>query len=838
MRRRRFLRGAAWSTVALSPGCRRPRGTTPPADAGRLELRRLRNAPVAPLDTLEIVAQPGGILHAFDGQGREYLRQVVMGSTQLRVGGALGWHTLELLDERGVVRGRTGFDVAARTELHDDDGRFARLLALARWTLHKDYNLLGRHVRLHGRTYHFLVYWLRDHVFTLEGARYYQDELRGGIDLYASLQREDGMIWDNVEPRTQTGYWDTILRERDFMRDVDDGRWEVKRIPVTNDVEALFVEGLHLTWQATGDDAWMKGHLDRAVLALRYSRTDPLRWSQPHGLLHRGYTIDAWDFQSQWDADHDTGHFMTISDETEMGVNFGDNQLYANACEHLAQMLEVAGRADEAAAHGQRAREIRARVDQVAWHGTHYRHHVPDNPAVPRDLGIDDRTQVSLSNAYALSRGIDDEHAQAIIGTYQRLRDDLPPGSPGEWYAIHPPFPRGFPTAPPWEYVNGGVLPTVAAELARGSLTRGHEAYGVDILERLRTLAERHGDVLHGAYRGAAASPPQRVLSPVSLGALANARHPPADATVDGAPLVPAAGPRGAVVREFAGIPFSLVDPAAAPERTALVLHRDQGRDTARLLLSGPLGAVYLLHDADGATAGALVFEYADRSSARVSIGRTMFGNWWADPQGEWPRPPAAHKAWRTEGAPHVALFVAGIDNPSPEKSVRALRFESTTEGRHWRVVGVTTSDTPTYFAPGAVSYGIPRGWGAGAIIRTVIESLGGVEDRGAGMSRVRLSPRWAATGQTDVTLCARYGDGSGYVRYHFAWTPPRGPLQLTFTGNAEHMELSVLLPEGFAPRAVNLDGQEQPLAIHTVRRSRYLAAQVSGVGVHALLVS
>ena len=40
----------------------------------------------------------------------------------------------------------------------------------------------------------------------------------------------------------------------------------------------------------------------------------------------------------------------------------------------------------------------------------------------------------------------------------------------------------------PGEYVNGGIMPLVGGELARGAFDHGFEAYGFDILQRYYSL--------------------------------------------------------------------------------------------------------------------------------------------------------------------------------------------------------------------------------------------------------------------------------------------------------------------------------------------------------------
>ena len=185
--------------------------------------------------------------------------------------------------------------------------------------------------------------------------KYFYPELKSGIDLYADSQREDGMIWDNYNRRPEEGsYWQQRFDYADFIKVVDDGENEFHRIPVENDVEYLFIEGIYYTWKATGDDSWMKKMLDKALKAIEYSTTNPYRWSEKYQLLKRGYTIDTWDFQNDEDAAVSAGKdnfpdAMVIRlPHTRFGVMFGDNTGMYAGCLYLADMLTYAGRKEEA----------------------------------------------------------------------------------------------------------------------------------------------------------------------------------------------------------------------------------------------------------------------------------------------------------------------------------------------------------------------------------------------------------------------------------------------------------------------------------------------------------
>ena len=136
--------------------------------------------------------------------------------------------------------------------------------------------------------------------------------------------------------------------------------------------------------------------------------------------MKRGYTIDTWDFQiddattrlfARW------GTLLIDPVRSQFGVMFGDNTGYAASCGYLAEMLERAGRPREAARFRARGKDVRERLDRVAWLGTHFRHWVPEDETIVRDLGVNEKEQVSLSNTYSLNRGISHEQAAAILRT-------------------------------------------------------------------------------------------------------------------------------------------------------------------------------------------------------------------------------------------------------------------------------------------------------------------------------------------------------------------------------------------------------------------------------------
>jgi hypothetical protein len=602
-------------------------------------------------------------------------------------------------------------------------------------------------------------------------------------------------------------------------------------MPVEADVEYLFVEGVYFAWKMAGDDAWMRRQLDAAVRAMDYSFTDRSRFSTKYGLVKRGYTIDTWDFQvdDEWTRLFPRwGTLLIDPDRTKFGVMFGDNTGYAASCGYLAEMLERAGQPEEAARFRQRGKDVGDRLDRLSWAGTHFRHWVPEDDTIVRDLGVDERAQVSLSNTYSLNRGISHEEATAILRTYQRIRSSLPSGSPGEWYAIYPPFPKGFGEhSGTWQYVNGGVSPIFAGELARGAFAHGFEAYGADILSRVLDLAKEHGDHIWFAYTGAYPPVPEPKLRPIELSGQANM-----DTGGRGAPGVPgwmatmpddnlADLPTGP--RTLGGIPFLIADPAANDRRVAIaVSHRPGFPERAEVPVGRKAGSIYVLHTTgdNGNTklAGAITFVYEDGSDATQYVVRDgNVAHWWYPSlEGKWPEgygqprlPPLVKLAWtgRNQACPTVGLFWYGVDNPHPEKVVKSVAFSSTLDRAIYAVLGLTVSDQALNQRAPEVSFGGPDNWAAAAVVYALVEGLAGVVDEDVAYRVAAVSPRWPAAGTNAATVTVHYPASNGYVSYDYRHDPTTREIVLTVTGSGEEAECHLLLPAGVATAKVVTDG-------------------------------
>jgi hypothetical protein len=110
--------------------------------------------------------------------------------------------------------------------------------------------------------------------------------------------------------------------------------------------------------------------------------------------------------------------------------------------------------------------------------------------------GVDEASQLSLSNPAAINRGAASPRiATAIINEYIKRRETTTAFA--EWFSIDPPFPAGIfgdYKLSKGAYCNGGIMPLTGGELSRAALEYGYEQYGIDILMRYYDLISRNGE--------------------------------------------------------------------------------------------------------------------------------------------------------------------------------------------------------------------------------------------------------------------------------------------------------------------------------------------------------
>ncbi len=820
--------------------------------APQLRLEPAAEGAYKPLQTITLHGARAGTVAVSDGAGQQYVQQPARDPMQFKIGSALGTHTVHRLDSRGGVTGSVSFEVDCTTEIRDEKGEFRELLAPVLWTM-MDWNKDApvNVVRYNGRVYQFFVNWLFDHTLTLKGMKYFWPELKDTIDFYAETQRNDGMIWEDCYPVTpEANYFDWKFSYGGFVRRIDGGFRQLRRAPVESHVEQFFLEALYYTWKATGDSAWMKTKLDCAIKAVRYATSDPYRWSKRYQLMHRGYTIDTWDFVS--DDQQKLGDdcvFVVHPGKSEFGVFFGDTTNLVIGCRRLAEMLDRAGRTWEAPEFSALAGTLQRRLDALAWNGHFYTHWIAENPDYKPDMGVVTQEQVSLSNAYSLNRGISHEQCVSIIRTYQRIRKEMPADSPGEFYGIYPPFQKNFKKNEPgevWEYVNGGVLSVVAAELALGAFEHGFEEYAVDILRREKTVTKRYRGFLPVALRGKGVEVPQRTFQKLDLSNIANASF---NRGMAGGPgwvgeSEPPLADLPSGNQQFQGVPFNVMDLGSNRYRTAVILPQGTGSvRSVSLPVHAKAASLYLLHTAAGPehTVGLLSMHYADGTFYSEYIEQDKnVGSWWEPHDSQYVREgPRIYDrlriAWQkaSQGFPAVGVYAAGFANPHPDREIAALEFMPGVGNGRWMVLAATLSDAPVFFAPyDDLSSGIPNGWSA-EIIYALIEGLAGVVDDGVAFSSVALTPRWEAAGINTAEVTVRYPASRGYCSYRYGLDRAGKRILLEFTGSGQTFEVRVLLPKDSQLRAARLDGRPVATRLRTVEQSRYAQLSVKGSGVH-----
>jgi len=809
-----------------------------------------------PLERVTVLGAGSGTISVRDGEGREYVRIAARQRVTFRAGGALGTHLVALENASGRIVETATFKVDCKTGIDDRGGRFNELLSM----LHRTMIAFNepRFTVFRGRLYRYFVCWVRDHVHTLKGMKYFDPWVKSGMELYRDSQRSDGMIFDNVYPRPAgPTEWDAILASRNFILPVDDEKIEFRRIPVENDVEYLYVEGIYYTWKACGDDSWMASMLPSAVKAFEYSQKDPFRWSRKFKLLKRPFTIDTWDYKCEAEVRPDE-HWVNFLDAklgvTRFGIMHGDNTGFAASCRYLAEMLEHAGRAPEASNYRKLGKEIQKRLNKVSWNGRFFTHRVPENPKREPDLGVDQSKQLSLSNAYNLNRDISHKQCVSIIREYLRLRRNLPQGSPAEWYSIYPPFPTGFNrVSPPGTYVNGAVLTIVAGELAHGAFEHGYEGYGVDILERLSKMAKDSGGHLHCSLRGVMPQPPRRKFETINLASFANVPFPgKGGMSLAGWRILGDADfrrfPTGR--RKFADIPFLVTDPRKNGRKACVGLSPKKGYAAEAAISVGEKArSIYLLHtgvvpSTAGVSVGSVTLVYSDGTKFSQDVTSAHeIANWQLpvlQPASTSRGGPQMVLAWRGKNGnfPPANVFAYGFDNPNPAKKISKIEFAVAKGDSIWFVLGVTLCDKDVFFEFSGKSSGIPDNWGAAAVVYALIEGLAGIKDTGVGYDRALIAPRWEAAEVGSVTATAKYESSGGYVRYRYSYDKKKKRLSLEFTGTAEKFDLEILLPARVGVASASLDGTGKKAEVKRIEKSRYACFSVSGVGVHRLVLS
>jgi hypothetical protein len=819
----------------------------------------------APLEEVKLTLPGNGTVMVTDARGNVYVRKEAESTCTFLTGGALGNHFIQFLDSKGKLVQTDRIRVQARTCIRDAGGEFSGLMDMLYYSMIRD-GLLGRFDRFDYRVYQYYYGWLQDNVHTMKALKYFHPGIASCLDLFEAGQFASGMMPDFFHTNLSNLAHYTDRYGPGFIHASGDDRASgfFIKVIVENMTEYHYLEGLYYAWKATGDNEWMRGKLEAALKIVDYLTTSPYTWSKKFNLLKRAYTIDIWDFLPDEEAER--FNYNTTwgnPSQSEYGILYADNIGFAVGCDYLGEMLHYAGRVEEAARVSSLGKEIRARNDSLCWNGEFYEHWIPEDSSYAYDFGETDlAAQVTLSNAYALNKRISHDRCVKIIQSYQSIREQMPESSPGEWYLCYPPYEKGW-HIDKWEYMNGGVSPIVAGELAHGAFENGFEAYGVDILRRVRALGEQSGGILHCVYRGAMPEVPERTFYAVDLKGVANAgfsgNGPEGVAGWIGEGPDDLSGmPAG--TREFGGISFDVIDPLTNGGRSCIGLSGEKGYlSLARVAVNRKASSIYLLHvmhdprftishtpEPKGKYyAGSLVLYYDDGSFWVHPITNDHTG-YFHYPRSrskyEWPTKntmPQYKVAWHGPNAKvnDAGIYLYGFDNPFPGRTIDSMVFTGSGTGMKWMVAGVTLSDKPHFFMPSSISYGAPDGWSAAAVTYALVEGLAGVKDAGVAFDTVLITPRWLAAGVDSCGVTVKYEASGAYVAYRYQVDRQQEKIRMDLTGSQDFSKLWIMLPETADGATVTCDGKKLETASRDVENTRYISFAVPGEGPHGLII-
>jgi len=333
------------------------------------------------------------------------------------------------------------------------------------------YDITKRRLSLNRRVFHFpsgsMAYycsadtwatsaaWLRDWIYHLPAARFWERELTGGLKQFTEVQQRDGILPD-------------IIRY--------DGT--TYRMSVESDLEYIAVMGVWGIWRITGDAEWLAAQMPMLEKSLAYIQSDPIRWDAERQLVTRGHTCDTWDFEIGGE-EHFVGGRKVIATCDQSG--------YYLAYEMMAEMLASLGDARKSQEYAEKAESYRERANALLWDGVKYLHHVHRTPI--KHPGFDESQQLAAGNTWAMSRGLaTPEQAQSIIDEYKRRHERT--GDAFPWWSLQPGYPDelnywpDMPHCAQGGYANGGLLPYVGAELCRSCFKFGRERYGLELLKQ------------------------------------------------------------------------------------------------------------------------------------------------------------------------------------------------------------------------------------------------------------------------------------------------------------------------------------------------------------------
>ena len=430
----------------------------------------------------------------FDAAHRKYLEKTIASGDgkaeiTIKAGGKPGIHHLKVFASRpdGTEYQRSGgFRVECKTAISTDTGEVDDLFEKIEEGLRQSVDITminGKpitHFKHGDNTRQNIAY----PVYAFAAYRYFIRDLKTVFEALFSQRYPNGSLPDHI-------YGDdypcplTTRRLRSSMADMETGA----------------ASTIFKSWQAHGDDQWIKEMLPKLEDAMDFVMTDPQMFDFKHQVIKRPHSLDEWDIH--FTEDGKGGSYL--SDDCSFVMMQGDTSGMYDACYSLAVLYDAVHDEDRAN-HWRRMQEHFGKIgNELFWDGVKYRHHVHLDPFDHRDFNEDD--QLVMSNSWAITRGFAN-HAQAvsIINEYMRRLKET--GDRFPWWSLQPGYPDElgyFKNARPWtreqgHYANGGLFPWVGGELCRGAFQHGMEELGVTLLRDYHYVIKRDNGAIFTWY--------------------------------------------------------------------------------------------------------------------------------------------------------------------------------------------------------------------------------------------------------------------------------------------------------------------------------------------------
>ena len=327
--------------------------------------------------------------------------------------------------------------------------------------------------------------WIRDHVQQMKGWMHWERDPLTFLQFIIDTQRPDGQYYELVKQLDDV-HWKFVPRDCRILYPEDN--LSLVRLELEADVEFLVVEGAMHVYRMTGDNRWLASVLPRLEKGIDYQTSDPKRWDAETRLCIRPYTIDTWDFTTEKRSSND----RSIHPDETMCAMHGDNTGVYQAMSQLAWFNDRLGHSAKASEWRRRAETLKADVMKTLWNGRFFVHQYPVRGG--KALDAHEAERLSLSDAYALNRGmLSPSQCRSVVDEFQERRKTTKAFA--EFFSIDPAYAPKFKEYLPGQYVNGGISPFTAGELAKGAFACGRETYAWDILQRFEAMLESDGEI-------------------------------------------------------------------------------------------------------------------------------------------------------------------------------------------------------------------------------------------------------------------------------------------------------------------------------------------------------